>query len=200
MNVEWTDHVKSPGVIVERRQKYYITAVTLAALITRLCIAGSNAPSWQNRTRNWRTCDSWLNEIGVVWWRWTLIVTTSAGVWRQRWHCIVWSQQQSDECDVWRSDGVSSHYCRRVDRRVRVRLPWRSVPVKGDWLPALLVVWSGSFGRGCTSEGSSLCRLQVVLDANRLSSTRKTFSNHVSNFIISFSIIFGNFGLIISSL
>jgi len=42
-------------VIVERRQEYYITAVTLAASITRLCIAGSNAPSWQNRTRNWRT-------------------------------------------------------------------------------------------------------------------------------------------------
>jgi len=135
---EWTDHVKSPGVIVERRrQEYYITAVTLAALITRLCIAGSNAPSWQNRTRNWRTCDSRLNGIGIGWWRWTLIVMTSARVWRQRWHCVVWSRQQSDESVTW-SDGVSSHY---VDELTVVSVydyrgsscPWRVTVCPPYW-------------------------------------------------------------------
>ena len=63
---------------------------------------------------------------------------------------------------------MSSHY---VDELTVVSV---SVPVRGDGLPTLLVVWSVSFGRGWTSEGSSLSRLRVVWDANRLSSIQNT--------------------------
>jgi len=185
MNVEWTDHVKSPGVIVERRQKYYITAVTLAALITRLCIAGSNAPSWQNRTRNWRTCDSWLNEIGVVWWRWTLIVTTSAGVWRQRWLCFVWSRQQSDEsvtCDrtaclatTWTS--WPSCPC-TATAEIRAREGWPSARPTGRVIRVVrsrLHEWRQFVVPSSSRSG----RQPTVLDQN-------TLLDHVLNFIIYF--------------